>query len=372
MHLRGRLFDHGKADAAAARGVLPRGVGAVAEVEDLFQLRRVHARAVVCDRDADVFGGHFRRDDGVARAVFPAVVEQIGDVAREQLPVGQDPALRQLAEPDIERFRVAAVHDALERPGNVQRDKVGGRFVKIELRKREQPVHERLELRFLGVDRLQIARPRRFILRHAVEQPLRVGADGGQRAFEVVRHARDQLLPLLLLAALRVERGFEPRGHGVHRVARGFEFILGCIADGAFQIAAADAFDAGHQRLQRRGDVPEQAARQVEVRKRDRGQQRQDHRPGVDGGEGLRTGERRLQLLAGLMQGRERQPQPGQPHPLEKQKRKPAAEQQQDRRDRDRDQDHHKIRARKAPADRHKNAPPAICCDQYSISRAES
>ena len=315
MHLRGRLFDHGNADAAAARGVLPRGVGAVAEVEALFQLRRVHARAVVCDRDADVFGGHFRQDDGVARAVFPAVVEQIGDAAREQLPVGQDPALRQLTEPDIERFRVAAVHDALERPGNVQRDKVGGRFVKIELRKREQPVHERLELRFLGVDRLQIARPRRFILRHAVEQTLRVGADGGQRAFEVVRHARDQLLPLLLLAALRVERGFEPRGHG---------------------------------------------------------QQRQDHRPGVDGGEGLRTGERRLQLLAGLMQGRERQPQPGQPHPLEKQKRKPAAEQQQDRRDRDRDQDHHKIRARKAPADRHKNAPPAICCDQYSISRAES
>ena len=188
-----------------------------------------------------------------------------------------------------------------------------------------------------------------------------------------MRHARDQLLPLLLLlAALRVERGFEPRGHGVHRVARGLEFILGRIADGAFQIAAADAFDAGHQRLQRRGDVPEQAARQVEVRKRDRGQQRQDHRPGVDGGEGLRPGERCLQLLAGLMQGRERQPQPGQPHPLEKQKRKPAAEQQQDRRDRDRDQDHHKIRARKAPADRHKNAPPAICCDQYSISRAES
>ena len=185
-----------------------------------------------------------------------------------------------------------------------------------------------------------------------------------------MRHARDQLLPLLLLAALRVERGFEPRGHGVHRVARGLEFILGRIADGAFQIAAADALDAGHQRLQRRGDVPEQAARQVEVRKRDRGQQRQDHRPGVDGGEGLRPG--RLQLLAGLMQGRERQPQPGQPHPLEKQKRKPAAEQQLDRRDRDRDQDHHKIRARKAPADRHKNAPPAICCDQYSISRAES
>ena len=59
-------------------------------------------------------------------------------------------------------------------------------------------------------------------------------------------------VPLLLLAALRVERGFEPRGHGVHRVARVLELILGRIADGAFQIAAADAFDAGHQRLQRR------------------------------------------------------------------------------------------------------------------------
>ena len=61
-----------------------------------------------------------------------------------------------------------------------------------------------------------------------------------------MRHARDQLLPLLL-AALRVERGFEPRGHGVHRVARGLEFILGRIADGAFERVAEIGLPNGIQ-----------------------------------------------------------------------------------------------------------------------------
>ena len=47
---------------------------------------------------------------------------------------------------------------------------------------------------------------------------------------------------------------------------------------------------------------------QIEQQQVERARQRQDHRPGVDGGEGLRPGERRLQLLTGLMQGCERQP----------------------------------------------------------------
>ena len=65
---------------------------------------------------------------------------------------------------------------------------VCGRFAEIQLRKRKEPVHERLELCLLGVDRLQITRLRLFILCHTVEQALGVGADRRQRAFEVVRH----------------------------------------------------------------------------------------------------------------------------------------------------------------------------------------
>ena len=137
----------------------------------------------------------------------------------------------------VQIFRIIAVDNIPERFGEIERLRMRGRLAEVELRERKQMVHERFQLGFLGVNRLQIARPCCFVLRHAVEQTLGIGADGGERAFEVVRHTRDQLLLLLLLAALRVERRFQPRGHFVHGVARGPEFVRSRIADGRVQIA---------------------------------------------------------------------------------------------------------------------------------------
>lgn len=77
-------------------------------------------------------------------------------------------SLRHFAQMKVQIFRIIAVDNIPERFGEIERLRMRGRLTEVELRERKQTVHERFQLGFLGVNRLRIARPRCFVLRHAV------------------------------------------------------------------------------------------------------------------------------------------------------------------------------------------------------------
>ena len=120
---------------------------------------------------------------------------------------------------------------------------------------------------------LDIALPHLRLLRHAVADRLAVCADGGQRAFQVVRHAGDKLLAALLTALLVVKRGLELCGHEVNSVACDLELVVPVIGDRLVKVPALYALHSGHKLVKRGGDVTEQRTRQDEVRKAYRQQQ---------------------------------------------------------------------------------------------------
>lgn len=72
-------------------------------------------------------------------------------------------------------------------------------------------------------------------------------------------------LLLLLLAALRLQRRFQPRGHFVHCVACGTELIVCLIADGCVEISVLYPLHTRNERVQRRLNVPEQVPRQIKI-----------------------------------------------------------------------------------------------------------
>ena len=73
-------------------------------------------------------------------------------------------SLRHFAQMKVQIFRIIAVDNIPERFGEIERLRMRGRLAEVELRERKQTVHERFQLGFFGVNRLQIARPRCFVL----------------------------------------------------------------------------------------------------------------------------------------------------------------------------------------------------------------
>ncbi len=67
---------------------------------------------------------------------------------------------------------------------------------------------------------------------------------------------------------MRLQRGFQPRGHLVDRSAGRLKFIVGLIADGCVEIAVPDPLHTGDERVQRRLNMPEQVFCQIEICKR--------------------------------------------------------------------------------------------------------
>ena len=116
-----------------------------------------------------------------------------------------------------------------------------------------------------------------------------------------MRHPRNQLL-LLLLAALRLQRGFQPRCHLVDRVAGRLEFVRNDIADRRVEVSFLNPLHAGHQNIQRLLDVPEQVLCQIEIRKAACRQQRQNDRAAINCGNCFRAVKRRFQPFARFMQ----------------------------------------------------------------------
>ena len=92
---------------------------------------------------------------------------------------------------------------------------------------------------------------------NAVEQPLDVGADGGQRRAHVVGDAGQQLLSALLLALGLLHGGPQPVGHLVERLADRLEFVPLRVRDPMAEVAVPDLADALGQGRQGLGDVPE-------------------------------------------------------------------------------------------------------------------
>ena len=92
---------------------------------------------------------------------------------------------------------------------------------------------------------------------NAVEQPLDIGADGGQRRAHVVGDAGQQLLPALLLALELLHGGAQPVGHLVERLADRLEFVPLRVRDPMAEVAVPDLADALGQGRQGLGDVPE-------------------------------------------------------------------------------------------------------------------
>ena len=91
----------------------------------------------------------------------------------------------------------------------------------------------------------------------AVEQPLDVGADGGQRRAHVVGDAGQQLLSPLLLALGLLHGGAQPVGHLIERLADRLEFVPLRVRDPMVEVAVPDLADALGQGRQGLGDVPE-------------------------------------------------------------------------------------------------------------------
>ena len=104
-----------------------------------------------------------------------------------------------------------------------------------------------------------------------------------------MRHPRNQLLLLLLLPALRLQRRLQPRGHFVHSLARGLKFVLRLVRNGGIKIPVLNPFYAGDERVQRLLNVPEQVLCQIEICEPDRREKRQKHTPAVNRGEELRA-----------------------------------------------------------------------------------
>ena len=102
VHPLRRFFHHGKPDAAAARRILPGAVRAVAELKYFFQLCVLHTGAVIGNGNQNRAAGQSCKNVHMTRAVFPAVIQQIGNAARKQLPVGENRTLGQLRQPDIQ------------------------------------------------------------------------------------------------------------------------------------------------------------------------------------------------------------------------------------------------------------------------------
>lgn len=124
--------------------------------------------------------------------------------------------------------------------------------------KLEEAVHHRLYLLLLAAYRLNIALLHLRLLRHAVAYRLAVCADGGKRAFQVVRHAGDKLLAALLAALLVVKRSLELRCHEVNGVARGLEFVVPVIGDRLVEVPALYALHSGHKLVKRGRNMAEQ------------------------------------------------------------------------------------------------------------------
>lgn len=159
-----------------------------------------------------------------------------------------------------------------------------GASLRSSFAKRKEPVHERLELCLLGVDRLQITRLRLFILCHTVEQALGVGADRRQRAFEVVRHPRNQLRFCCwrLCASNEV---FSRAAISSTASQAGLNSSGTDIADRRVEVSFLNPLHAGHQNIQRLLDVRNQVLCQIEIRKAACRQQRQNDRAAINCGQ---------------------------------------------------------------------------------------
>ena len=121
--------------------------------------------------------------------------EQVHGDAPQQLPVCQHCHVRHVHR---DRYALLLPSRRFQRGTQRQRLRVDRVLTDIHLGKGKQPVHQRLHVPLLGVDGLQIPLPGSLVLCHALQQSLRVGADGGQRAFQVMGHPGHQLLLLLL------------------------------------------------------------------------------------------------------------------------------------------------------------------------------
>ncbi len=132
-----------------------------------------------------------------------------------------------------------------------------GKLAHVHLGELEQLFDEVVDLHRLLLDDGQV-RPLLFgRIGDAVEQPLDVGADGGQRRAHVVGDAGQQLLPPLLLALELLHGGPQPVGHLVERLADRLEFVPLRVRDPMAEVAVPDLADALGQGRQGLGDVPE-------------------------------------------------------------------------------------------------------------------
>lgn len=171
------------------------------------QLLRLHPRAVVGKGDGRRFAVRLRGDadmDIRPSAVFAAVVQQVHGNTPQQLTVRPHRHVRH-----VHRHRRALLLSGhrFQRGAQRQRLRMHRVLADIHSGKGEQPVHQCLHVRLLGVDGLQVALPGGLVLGHALQKSLGVGADGGQRAFQVVGHAGHQLLLLLLRRLLLLQGG---------------------------------------------------------------------------------------------------------------------------------------------------------------------
>ena len=229
----------------------------------------------------------------------------------------------------------------------------------VHARKGKQPVHQRLHVRLLSVDGLQISLAGCLILGHALQQALRVGADGSQRAFQIVGHAGDQLLLLLLGRLLLLQRGLQPRRHLIHRVTGGLELVRLRVGDGCVQVAVPDAGHARRQGVQRLGDVAEQVPRQIQIGQRHRSQQQHRRDGGKHAQRQLKAVEHRLDLLHRAVQRHQ--------IPTQQHQRRTTPQQKQHRRRKDRYHQHGDIGARQPFFDGHAHPSPSYVAQLYHV-----
>lgn len=204
--------------------------------------------------------------------------------------------------------------------------------------------------------------PGSFVRCDSFQQGLGIGADGGQRTFQVVGHPGDQLL-LFLLLPLLLQRVPQLYRHGIHGIAGRAEFVRFLVADGRFRVPVLDALHPLQQDVQRFLDVGEQGAGQVQIGEGHRRQQSSQNDGCIQDNEQLQPPEHLFHLFAHAVQVLERQPQPRQIDGVQQQSQRAQPGGKEHPGDDNGHHQHDEIGAPEPFLNGHKTSLPVFCSD---------